>query len=120
MSEIFQFDAPTLARPTGNSYPDVRGMDWQACGVEGFSIKPLLGDLGNGVETWLMKVDAGAFAPSHAHDGKWEQVYVLEGAFYDQNRELRAGDFACRAPGAMHTSGSKDGAVVLLVYSPAD
>lgn len=118
MSEIFQFSAQSQRVPTGSAYPDIRNMDWQPSGVDGFWIKPLLSGTGDGVETWLMKVDAGAYSESHAHE-KWEQVYVIEGTLYDQNRVLNAGDFACRAPGAPHTAGSDDGALVLLVYSAA-
>ena len=43
-------------------------------------------------------------------------VYLLEGTFYDDEAEYRAGDFIVRAPGAVHTGGSRDGALVLLVY----
>ena len=63
-----------------------------------------------------MKVDAGVVAPPHAHD-KLEQVLVLEGDFYDEYRTYEPGDFIVRAPGAIHTGGSKSGALVLLIYS---
>ena len=65
-----------------------------------------------------MKVDAGAFSPMHAHDDI-EQIYVLEGSFYDQDKTYGPGDYVIRAPGALHSAGSEEGAVVLLVYSPA-
>ena len=64
-----------------------------------------------------MQVDAGAFSPMHAHE-EIEQIYVLQGSFYDQEHNYGPGDFIVRAPGAMHTAGSVDGAVVLLFYSP--
>ncbi|MBC8242727.1 MAG: cupin domain-containing protein [Alphaproteobacteria bacterium] len=63
-----------------------------------------------------MKVDAGAISPPHAHD-ELEQVFVLEGAFYDADRTYGPGDFIVRAPGAIHTGGSKVGALALLIYS---
>ena len=69
-----------------------------------------------GERTLLMKVDPGAAFPLHAHE-EVEQIYVLSGSFFDQDRTLRAGDYACRAPGAMHTAGSEEGAVMLLIYS---
>ena len=65
-----------------------------------------------------MKVDPGAFSPLHAHE-EIEQIYVLEGQFYDQAKTYGPGDFIVRAPGAMHSAGSEEGAVVLLFYSPA-
>ena len=71
-----------------------------------------------GVRTWLMKVEAGAFSPPHAHD-QIEQIYVLEGSFYDQDKTCGPGEYIVRAMGAMHSAGSENGALVLLFYSPA-
>jgi anti-sigma factor ChrR (cupin superfamily) len=103
----------------GSLYLSAGAQDWQDGGAEGFWIKPLWQNAGDSERTWLMKVDAGAFAGMHAHD-EIEQIYVLEGSFYDQERTVNAGDFIVRAPGAMHESGSKTGAVVLLVYTQAE
>jgi anti-sigma factor ChrR (cupin superfamily) len=94
---------------------DANQLDWQDCGTEGFSIKPLLEVEGQTIRTWLMKVEPGAFSPLHAHT-EVEQIYVMEGSFYDQEKTYHAGEFIVRAPGAMHTAGSEDGAVVLLIY----
>ena len=63
-----------------------------------------------------MKVEAGAEALPHTHD-QLEQVFVLEGEFYDEYRSYGPGDFIVRAPGAIHTGGSKTGALLLLIYS---
>ena len=97
---------------------DAAALDWQDCGAAGFAVKPLLEDGGSGLRTWLMKVEAGAFSELHAHD-EIEQIYVIEGSFYDQHKTYRAGDYIVRAPGAMHTAGSETGALVLLFYSAA-
>jgi len=121
MSEIFVRQAPTglLGLPQTESLDfDSTQVDWQECNAPGFRIKPLLEDTRAGLRTWLMQVDAGAFSPLHAHD-EIEQIYVLEGSFYDQDKTYRPGEFIVRAPGAMHSAGSEDGAVVLLFYSPA-
>ncbi len=121
MSEVFVRQAQTgLAGlpPAGSLDFDSKQIDWQECGAQGFSIKPLLEDSRAGLRTWLMQVDAGAFSPLHAHD-EVEQIYVLEGSFYDQDKTYHPGEFIVRAPGAMHSAGSEDGAVVLLFYSPA-
>ena len=91
---------------------------WQSSDAPGFWVKPLIEDDHQGIRTWLMKVDPGAFSDMHGHS-EYEQIYVLEGAFYDQDHEYCPGDFIVRAPGALHTAGSKEGAVVLLFYSPA-
>jgi anti-sigma factor ChrR (cupin superfamily) len=100
----------------GSNYLTAGG-DWQPTDSEGFWIRNLLVDPASSATTMLMKIDPGAFAGRHSH-AELEQIYVLEGSFYDEERVLRAGDFCCRAPGAMHTAGSEDGAVVFLVYSP--
>jgi anti-sigma factor ChrR (cupin superfamily) len=103
----------------GSLYLSAGAQDWQDGGAEGFWIKPLWRNADDSERTWLMKVDAGAFAGMHAHD-EVEQIYVLEGSFHDQARTMCAGDFIVRAAGAMHESGSKTGAVVLLVYTKAE
>jgi anti-sigma factor ChrR (cupin superfamily) len=121
MSEIFVRQAPTglFGLPQTESLDfDSSRVEWQDCGAQGFRIKPLLEDTEAGLRTWLMQVDAGAFSPLHAHD-EIEQIYVLDGSFYDQVKTYRPGEFIVRAPGAMHSAGSEDGAVVLLFYSPA-
>ncbi len=93
-------------------------IEWQDCGVDGFLIKPLMEDQQAGVRTWLMKVEAGAFSPPHGHD-EIEQIYVLEGSFFDQDKTYGPGEYIVRAAGAMHSAGSENGALVLLFYSPA-
>jgi anti-sigma factor ChrR (cupin superfamily) len=121
MSEIFQHggDARRVEPPaTGSTAFGSAALPWEPSGTDGFWIKPLLEDARAGQKTWLMKIDAGAFAPLHAHE-ELEQIYVLEGTFYDQERSYAAGDFIARAPGAQHTAGSRDGAVLMVIYTPA-
>jgi len=121
MSEIFQHSSdPARVEPpvAGTKAFGSGALPWEPSETQGFWIKPLLEDSRAGQKTWLMKIDAGAFAPLHAH-AELEQIYVLEGTFYDQDRSYAVGDFIARAPGAQHTAGSRDGAVVLLVYTSA-
>ena len=101
--------------PAGSRYLDPAALEWHADGPK-FWTKPLHEDPARGERTLLMKIDPGAAFPLHAHD-EIEQIYVLSGSFFDQDRVMRAGDYACRAPGAMHTTGSEEGAVVLVIYS---
>jgi anti-sigma factor ChrR (cupin superfamily) len=63
-----------------------------------------------------------AFAPGpigtlHAHD-EIEQIYVLEGDFFDDDASYGPGDFLLRMPGTMHRAGSQGGGTMLIVYSP--
>ena len=120
MGEIFKAgtNAGIEALPrSGSLVFDAARLDWQDCGTPGFYIKPLLEDQDSKTRTWLMKVEAGAFSPPHAHD-EYEQIYVLEGSFYDQDGSYGPGEFVVRAPRAKHSAGSESGAVVLLFYSP--
>ena len=101
----------------GSVYRAAVAAEWEATSEPGFWCKRLYEAPGQ--RTWLMRVDPGAWSPPHAHEGELEQIYVLEGSFHDDDRLMRAGDFCCRAPGARHSAGSEEGAVVLLVYSRA-
>ena len=102
-----------MSRPdTGSLVARSAQSDWQTDGTSGFSYKTLFEDPASGQTTML----PGCAAPSHAHDNL-EQVYVLEGEFYDEYRTYGPGDFVVRAPGALHTGGTHSGAIVLLVYS---
>lgn len=95
---------------------DSEGIDWTDHG-DGFPYKELLHDPGTGMRTQLMKMVPGACVGPHAHT-LLEQVYVLEGEFDDGEHTYRAGDFVVRAPGAMHSAASRDGALLLVVYTP--
>ncbi len=106
-----------LLRPdAGTLVARMADVPWQDDG-SGFSVKPVFEDRTTGLRTLLMKVGPGTEAALHAHD-ELEQIFVLEGEFYDQENAYGPGDFAVRAPGAMHTGGSKSGALILVVYSP--
>ena len=120
MSEIFKATkkAAALKLPVSESLMlKSEEMPWQESSAPGFWVKPLIEDESQGILTWLMRVDAGAFSEMHGHS-EYEQIYVLEGSFYDQEHVYGPGDFIVRAPGALHTAGSEEGAVVLLFYSP--
>ncbi|MDR7283405.1 quercetin dioxygenase-like cupin family protein [Pseudomonas corrugata] len=91
--------------------------DWLPTKAEGFWIKPLFEDIGRGEKTMLMKVDPGAHVASHTHEGELEQLFVLQGSFYDQNRTLNVGDYCCRAPNAAHSAGSVQGATLMVIYT---
>ena len=113
--QIFQKPARSRSQTATFRVVASGSLAWKASEEKGFWTKELFTDASTGKATMLMKVDAGAFADDHAHD-VLEQIYVLEGDFYDQDRTYVAGDYIVRQPGAMHRTGSKNGAVVLLVF----
>jgi anti-sigma factor ChrR (cupin superfamily) len=65
----------------------------------------------------LMKIEPGPIGTLHAHD-EIEQIYVMDGDFYDDDASYGTGDFVLRMPGAMHRAGSKNGCTMLIVYAP--
>ncbi len=116
MTEIYRNTNSALSRPIAETLMiQTQESAWQDCGAEGFWIKPLYEDEASGQRTWLMRVDPGATAPFHTHE-ETEQIFVIEGSFYDHENTYQVGDFAIRAPGVSHSAGSKDGAVLLLIY----
>jgi quercetin dioxygenase-like cupin family protein len=102
---------------TGSARFSPASIDWEPSKEKGFWIKPLLEDAARGEKTLLMKVDPGAYSPMHSHPDELEQLFVLEGSFYDQDGTIRAGEYCCRAPGAPHEAGSEEGAIVLTIYT---
>ena len=101
-----------------SSYMSPVDTDWEATDSDGFWLKRLYEDEERGERTWLMRIDAGAYSPPHAHD-EFEQVYVLEGSFFDEDRLVKAGEFCARSPGAVHSAASDDGALMLVIYTKA-
>ena len=77
----------------------------------------ILVDDSRGYRTMLLKVAPGPLGHAHSHD-TIEQIYVLEGDFFDEEATYRPGDFVLRMPGAMHRAGSTNGCTMLLVYAP--
>jgi quercetin dioxygenase-like cupin family protein len=102
---------------TGSARFAPASIEWEPTTSQGFWVKSLYADVERGEKTLLMKVDPGAFSPMHSHPDELEQLYVLQGSFYDQETTMRSGDYCCRAPGAPHEAGSEEGAIVLLVYT---
>lgn len=118
MTELFQAEKEQSVElpSSGSALRKAAEQPWQETGSAGFRIKPLMHDATRGLRTWLMEVSPGAYAPLHDHE-EIEQIYVLQGSFYDQDNTYGAGDYVVRAPGAAHTAGSEEGAMVLLFYS---
>lgn len=117
MNEIFHSRGGALPKPAqGTLVQRTAGQDWQDSDTEGFLVKPLHEDPATGRRTWLMKVEPGAFAPAHAHE-EFEELFVVDGSFDDGEHIYHAGDYAIRAPGAMHETKSDEGALVLVMYS---
>jgi anti-sigma factor ChrR (cupin superfamily) len=90
--------------------------DWQPGARAGEHVRLLVDDP-RGYKTYLSKVPVSPLGELHAHD-EIEQIYVLEGDFYDDDADYGPGDFVLRMPGAIHRAGSRNGCTMLIVYAP--
>ena len=109
--------APALAALlAGTHYLPAGAFAWQEK-HPGYWEATLHQDPAKGERTLLMRMAPGVRFGLHAHEGEREQIYVLSGAFRDQNRTLRAGDYACREPGAPHSTDCDEDCLALLVYT---
>ena len=89
---------------------------WAAGERRGESVRSLIDDP-SGYRTMLLQVAAGPLGEMHAHD-TIEQIYVLEGDFFDDEASYGPGDFVVRMPGTMHRAGSRSGCTMMVVYAP--
>ena len=94
----------------------ISGAGWQAGERPGETILSLVDDP-RGYRTMVMKVPPGLLGVWHAHD-EIEQIYVIDGDFYDDDASYGLGDFVLRMPGTIHRAGSENGCTMVIVYTP--
>ena len=94
----------------------IQAGEWLAGERPGELVRPLIEDPA-GYRTMLMQVAPGPLGELHAHD-TIEQIYVLEGDFFDDEASYDPGDFVVRMPGTMHRAGSLSGCTMMVVYAP--
>ena len=100
---------------TGSHFLDATALQWQPSDTPGFDIVTLFENPSTGESTALMRVEPGARAGSHSHD-LFEEIYVLDGEFSDEERTYLRGQYCVRSPGTLHTAASEQGCVVMLIY----
>jgi anti-sigma factor ChrR (cupin superfamily) len=94
----------------------IAASDWQSGERPGELIRKLVDDP-RGYRSMLMKIEPGPLGALHSHD-EIEQIYVMEGDFFDDDASYGAGDFLLRMPGTMHRAGSKSGCLMMILYAP--
>ena len=67
-------------------------------------------------KTVLVRYAPGAVIPRHRHLGD-EQIFVIEGSVSDDTGTCKAGDYARRPPGCVHTVRSAEGALLLAIMT---
>jgi anti-sigma factor ChrR (cupin superfamily) len=88
--------------------------DWVESPAAGVWRKPLDRAGGeSGHATSLVRYDAGAGFPPHAHPGG-EEIFVLEGVFSDEQGDYPAGTFVLNPPGSRHAPRSERGCVLFV------
>ena len=104
-----------LALPPAGS-KKIKAGDWISGERPGERVRALIDDP-SGYRTMLMEVAPGPLGELHAHD-TIEQIYVLEGDFFDDATSYGPGDFVVRMPGAQHRAGSRNGCTMMVIYTP--
>jgi predicted ChrR family anti-sigma factor len=93
---------------------------WRKCPVPGVSMRVLFVDRESGRFTALVRMEAGASFPSHAHAGPEESV-VLEGDLRGADGVLGPGDYWRAPAGSRHgVQTSEQGCLLLTTASLAD
>jgi quercetin dioxygenase-like cupin family protein len=94
-----------------------REIEWKPLdepGISGIFVKTLLFDEETSrAPTILLKFEAGARYPLHAHPAG-EEVFVLEGDIQLGKDHLYAGDYLFTAPDNLHAARTDSGCVILL------
>jgi len=99
----------------GSHFLDTTTLQWQPSDTAGFDLVTLFQNPSNGESTALMRVEPGARTGLHSHD-LFEEIYVLDGEFSDEQRTYLRGQYCVRSPGTPHTAASEHGCLVLLIY----
>ncbi len=94
----------------------IAASDWTAGERPGERIRTLVNDP-SGYRTTLLSLAPSPLGVLHDHD-EIEQIYVMEGDFFDDDASYTAGDFVLRMPGTQHRAGSKAGCTMLIIYAP--
>ena len=100
--------------PTGSQ--KIQAGQWLAGERPGEQVRSLIDDPA-GYRTMLLQVAPGPLGELHAHD-TLEQIYVLNGDFFDDETSYGPGDFVVRMPGTQHRAGSRGGCTMMVVYAP--
>lgn len=90
-------------------------LPWQAL-REGVEIHRLYGDQMTGPAAALLRYQPGARVSYHVHGG-YEHILVLRGSQEDHSGVRRTGDLAICPPGSGHDILSRDGCIVLAIWS---
>ena len=93
--------------------------DWEQV-APGISCKLLATDVERDRVSMLVRLAAGVEYPAHTHAGV-EELHLLEGELWINDRKLEAGDYNRAEPGTSdHRVWSESGCMCVLITSPSD
>jgi len=109
----------TGGQPIAPPPQDWNEPDWEEA-APGISVKMLALDAERDVVTMLVKLAPGAAYPPHTHAGV-EELHLLEGELWIDDRKLHPGDYNRGEPGGSdHRVWSETGCTCVLITSPGD
>jgi anti-sigma factor ChrR (cupin superfamily) len=96
-----------------------REPEWESV-APGISVKLLATDLERDRVSMLVRLAPGTAYPPHRHAGV-EELFLLHGELWIENRKLRPGDYNRGEPGTADTRvWSETGCTCVLITSPSD
>jgi anti-sigma factor ChrR (cupin superfamily) len=101
--------------PLASRYVEVDSLPWKPTPCAGIDMKVLLEDPDTGLLTALFRWQPGSELALHEHV-EIEQTFVLEGSLFDDEGEVRAGNYVWRPKGNRHIARSPGGALVLSMF----
>lgn len=109
-----QRPSPTSLDEDGIRILHSEAIPWQPHSVPGIAFKLLHGSREDGRLTSLVRMDAGATYPAHAHTLD-EELVVLSGEVDIHGRRMGPGDYCRAEPGSRHGIGRAASEAVLLI-----
>jgi len=109
-------DIPSPSNPPARGWPEPRWME----AAPGITCKLLSNDSEADRVSMLVRLAPGTAYPPHRHAGS-EELYLLEGELWIEDRKLLPGDFNHAEPGTSDQRvWSETGCMCLLITSPSD
>ncbi|HEY0938647.1 MAG TPA: cupin domain-containing protein [Steroidobacter sp.] len=119
ISKVPQKGAPAAVAPGAAFAPDWSEPQWQQA-APGITCKLLSTDEQQKVTSMLVRLAPGISYPPHRHAGV-EEMFLLEGELWIEDRKLLPGDFNRAAPGTSDQRVySETGCMCLLITSSLD
>ena len=116
---ISRISEETGMAPESPAVPDVEEPEWEDV-APGISCKLLATDIANDRVSMLVRLAPGADYPPHTHAGV-EELHLLDGELYIDDRKLFAGDYNRAEPGTRDRRvWSETGCTCVLITSVRD